>query len=87
MDPFLLEKKLAVTYRSQEDIEAAIRNHAHDEDKKELWLAYMDLWNSSGAAGVPQSKVKEQKQKYFSDLTFRTIEEFIDQAKLTKEVL
>jgi hypothetical protein len=71
---------LDVTYRPESDIEETKRRHANDSDPKQLWLAFMDLWNSSGAAAVPEDKVASQRKEYFSDVHFRTIEELISEA-------
>jgi hypothetical protein len=72
--------KLDVVHRSVSEIEEAKRRHANDADPKELWLAYMDMWNASGAAAVPADKVAHQRVKYFADVQFRTIEELILEA-------
>jgi hypothetical protein len=71
---------LDVTYRPVSDIEEARRRHATDSDPRELWLAFMDMWNATGAAAVPEDKVRHQRAKYFGSVRFRTIEELITEA-------
>jgi nucleoside-diphosphate-sugar epimerase len=80
-----LEKKtgkmLTVIHRPLADIQSALTRYANDSDKKELWLACMDLWNALGAAAVPQEKTRRQRQQYFADIDFYTIERLIDAAE------
>jgi hypothetical protein len=79
--------KLQVTYRITDSIEKDIETHKNDHDPKELWLAYMDLWNALGAAGLPEKEVIIQKEKYFIGIHFRGIEELIHDAETMKTVV
>lgn len=45
--------KLTITYKSKVEVQHDIDVHSNDADPKLLWLAYMDMWNATGAAGVP----------------------------------
>jgi nucleoside-diphosphate-sugar epimerase len=74
-------KKLKITYKPIEELEQDRANHLHDKDPTELWLAFMDLWNATGASAVPMEKVEQQKKKYFDNIHFSNIEEFIKTAE------
>lgn len=55
-----------------------------------LWLAYMDLWNANGAAGLPDEKVQAHRQKYFQGMSFMSIRDIIERGRAlqgTDEVL
>lgn len=79
--PFEVER------RSVEDMEktiareeAAIKeNAAHPPSA--LWLAYMDLWNAIGAAGLPDDKVEAHRAMYFAGLKFMTIQDIVDRGR------
>jgi nucleoside-diphosphate-sugar epimerase len=80
-------KKLKITYKSLEELEQDRAKHLHDKDPTELWLAFMDLWNATGASAVPMNKVAEQRKKYFTDIHFSNIEEFIKTAEKADYVI
>ena len=76
-----------VSYRSLEDIqetilreEAAIKEDA-GHPRSALWLAYMDLWNANGAAGLPDDKVKAHREKYFRGLSFMSVREIVEKGR------
>ncbi len=72
--------KLAITRSSLAELEEDRRRHASDTDPTQLWLAFMDIWNATGASAVPEPKTEQQRQKYFPDITFRAIEQLIKDA-------
>jgi hypothetical protein len=47
----------------------------------------MDLWNATGASAVPMDKVEQQRKKYFADIHFSNIEEFITTAEKANHVI
>lgn len=47
----------------------------------------MDLWNATGASSLPINKVEEQRKKYFNDIHFSTIEEYIKTAENADHVI
>lgn len=65
----------------------SIEDHKNDKDTKELWLAYMDLWNANGASGIPEDKKIQQREKYFQGIKFRTVENLIEEGKIKKGIL
>jgi len=75
--------KLAITYKSEEEVQKDINTHKDDSDPKLLWLGFMDMWNATGAAGVPTEKVHLHREKYFKGVHFRDITEFIKAAEGT----
>ncbi len=79
--------KLQVTYRPRKDIDETIEKHKNDKDTSELWLAYMDLWNETGAACVPFDIVQAQRKKYFQGVHFRSIQELVRDAKANPGVV
>ncbi|UJR38679.1 hypothetical protein I4U23_031345 [Adineta vaga] len=81
------DKKLQITYKSLDELEQDRTKHLHDEDPTELWLAFMDLWNATGASAVPMDKVEQQKKRYFSNIYFSNIEEFIRAAEKADRVI
>jgi hypothetical protein len=44
----------------------------------------MDMWNATGAAGLPTYKVEAQKAKFFSGLHFRSIEDLLNEEAATQ---
>ncbi|TPX19196.1 hypothetical protein DIZ76_016982 [Coccidioides immitis] len=49
-----------------------------DDDPTALWQAYMDEWNITGASAVPMDMVMRQREKFFSGLKFRGIEDLLE---------
>jgi nucleoside-diphosphate-sugar epimerase len=80
-------KKLKITYKSLEELEQNRAKHLHDKDPTELWLAFMDLWNATGASAVPMDKVEQQRKKYFANIHFSNIEEYIRTAENADHVI
>ena len=76
-----------VTYRSLEEIEKSKEEHLNDQDPKQLWFDFMDLWNATGAAGLPTDKVLKQREKYFRGIHFTTIRELIEKAQRSETVV
>ena len=68
-------------YKSIETINDDLEEHAKDEDPSQLWLAFMDEWNVTGASAVPWEDVARQREKYFKGIQFRSIEELLEDAK------
>jgi nucleoside-diphosphate-sugar epimerase len=81
------EKKLKITYKSLEQLQQDRIKHLHDKDPTELWLAFMDLWNATGASALPMEKVEQQRIKYFHDIHFLNIEQFIQTADKANHVI
>jgi len=79
--------KLTVTYKSIDEVQRDIDVHKNDADPKLLWLAFMDMWNATGAAGVPTEKVNQHREKYFKDIHFRGIEDLIREAENTSNTV
>jgi hypothetical protein len=73
---------LKISHRSQKDLQKQI-DDAESEDK--VIAAQYDMWSISGAAILPQEKLKAQQQKYFNGLKFRTVEEFLNNADTINE--
>lgn len=80
-------KKLKRTHKPLEELEQDRAKHFHDEDPTELWLAFMDLWNATGASAMPMEKVEQQRQKYFAGIYFSNIEEFIQTAEKADHII
>jgi hypothetical protein len=55
--------------------------HANDEDPSQLWVAYMDEWNVTGASAVPWEEVARQREGYFKGIKFRSIEDLLEDSK------
>lgn len=58
-----------------------LEKHANDEDLSQLWVAYMDEWNVTGASAVPWGEVERQREKFFKGVKFRSIEELLEDSK------
>lgn len=69
--------RLKVSYRSVEVLEQQV---LVAESEEKVFAAQYDLWSISGAGRLPQAKIDRHKEKYFHDITFRTVEEFLDDA-------
>eukprot|EP01119_Soliformovum_irregulare_P015644 TRINITY_DN4428_c0_g1_i1.p1 TRINITY_DN4428_c0_g1~~TRINITY_DN4428_c0_g1_i1.p1 ORF type:complete len:310 (-),score=68.01 TRINITY_DN4428_c0_g1_i1:11-940(-) len=78
--------KFEVTYRSLDEIRQSIKDHQNDANPKDLWLAYMDLWNALGASAMPE-KAYHQRSKYFSGLHFSTVKELIESAEKNPDLV
>eukprot|EP01112_Ceratiomyxa_fruticulosa_P020621 TRINITY_DN7080_c1_g1_i1.p1 TRINITY_DN7080_c1_g1~~TRINITY_DN7080_c1_g1_i1.p1 ORF type:complete len:314 (-),score=61.38 TRINITY_DN7080_c1_g1_i1:26-967(-) len=76
----LTKTHLSISYRSIESINEAIVTHKNSADPTQLWHAYMDEWNYTGASAVPQHIVELQRKKYFKDIHFRKIEDLLSDA-------
>lgn len=64
-----------------ETIEGNLERHKDDEDPAQLWVAYMDEWNVTGASAVPWEVVERQREKYFKGIKFRGIGELLEDSK------
>lgn len=82
-----IDEKLNIKYRKLEEIIKSKEEHINDEDPTLLWKDYMDLWNATGAASVPNDKVILQRNKYFLDINFMNIEMFVKKSKELKEII
>lgn len=77
-----------VEYRSLDDIEKTIEREeaALETDSSRptsaLWLAYMDLWNAIGSAGLPDDKVQAHREQYFKDMKFMSIKDIVDRGRV-----
>lgn len=69
------------------ELEDDREKHLHDQDPTQLWLAFMDLWNATGASAVPMDKVEEQRKTYFADVHFSNIEEYIQTAEKENRII
>lgn len=47
------------------------------EDRDRWYTATMDEWSFLGGTAVPRHEALEQREKYFKDVHFRTIEELL----------
>jgi nucleoside-diphosphate-sugar epimerase len=70
---------LEKSYHPVEELEKQISD-AESEDK--VIAAQYAIWSTSGAGFLPQDKLRRQKAKYFQGVKFRTIEEFLNDAKI-----
>lgn len=75
-----------VSRRSQDEIERSIDSF-DDGDISSLWLDYMDLWNATGAAGLPFDKTQQQKSTMFNKLKTMSIENLMDKAAASNSVV
>lgn len=50
-------------------------------DRKKWYTATMDEWSVLGATAVPRDVALEQREKYFKDVHFRTLEELFADSK------
>lgn len=69
-------KNLVVKYRS----EAIIQNDVQNGSQNECLLGQFEMWSVSGGAFVPQGTMANQKQKFFKDVPFRTVEKIVELA-------
>jgi nucleoside-diphosphate-sugar epimerase len=74
-------RRLDISYRPKEVLEEQVAT-AESEDK--VIAAQYDLWSISGAGKLPQDKLERQKDMYFKEIRFRTVEEFLADAEDTK---
>jgi nucleoside-diphosphate-sugar epimerase len=81
------DKKLKITHKSLEALKQDRAKHLHDKDPAELWLAFMDIWNATGASAVPMEKVEQHRKKYFTGIGFSNIEEFIETAEKANHII
>ncbi|KAJ2958592.1 hypothetical protein NQZ79_g5860 [Umbelopsis isabellina] len=80
------QTKFEIYRRSQAEIEKSIESF-NDGDISSLWLDHMDLWNATGAAGVPVGKAEQQRSTLFNNMEFMTIEQLMDKAKASNGVV
>lgn len=66
-------------YRSLAEIQEGIRTNQGTEDFQ-IWLQ-MQEWSATGAQGLPLAEVEKQRAKYFKDIHFRTVDEFLQESK------
>ncbi|OJJ35836.1 hypothetical protein ASPWEDRAFT_41077 [Aspergillus wentii DTO 134E9] len=73
-------KRFTVTHKTTENILQAVEDEKLDDVQRAI--AYMDEWNITGASAVPIDKVVEQREWFFSDMRFRGIGEYMEDAFL-----
>jgi swainsonine biosynthesis oxidoreductase SwnR len=76
-------KKEYIPISQSKRIIADAENPKYKENPRELWTAYMEEWQYSGASCVPTDITTSQHAKFFSDLTFESITTFLDRVKST----
>lgn len=69
-------------YRSLTEIQEGLRTNQGTEDFQ-IWLQ-MQEWSATGAQGLPLAEVERQRVKYFKDVHFRTVDEFLQESKTGK---
>lgn len=67
-----------VTQRTLQEIKSSIDEHQDDSDIASLWLDYMDLWNATGAAGLPIEKAKRQSREIFGGMKWMTVDDLLE---------
>jgi hypothetical protein len=67
-----------VTQRTLQEIKGSIDEHQDDSDIASLWLDYMDLWNATGAAGLPIEKAKRQSREIFGGMKWMTVDDLLE---------
>jgi nucleoside-diphosphate-sugar epimerase len=80
------QTKFELSKRSQAEIEDSIERFK-GEDTSSLWLDYMDLWNATGAAGLPVEKAEKQRLEIFGGMNFMSIEQLMDKAKASNTIV
>ncbi|KAG2173669.1 hypothetical protein INT43_005089 [Umbelopsis isabellina] len=80
------QTKFEISKRSQSEIEKSIDSF-DDGDISSLWLDHMDLWNATGAAGLPVDKTEQLRSTIFNNMKFMSIEDFMDKAKASNRVV
>src|SRR5271169_4527586 len=64
-----------------ERIMADADNPKYKDNPRELWTAYMEEWQYSGASSVPTAVTASHHTKFFSALPFETILTFLHRVK------
>lgn len=72
------ERHTKFTVRVQ-TLNEIIDTFRHGGSDKEIVFAQLQLYPASGAAKCPEQEVREQRQKYFTDVHFHTLKEIWDQ--------
>ncbi|KAG2184390.1 hypothetical protein INT43_000299 [Umbelopsis isabellina] len=80
------QTKFEVSKRPQSEIEKSIDNF-DDGDIESIGLDHMDLWNATGAVGLPSDKTEQQRLTIFNNMEFMSIEEFMDKAEANDSVV
>ena len=70
-----------MSYKSADDIQRFLEEHADDDDTPELEIARVEEWMIAGASACPQEKTLRQRAKYFGNVKFSTLEELLRVAK------
>ncbi|EEU42174.1 uncharacterized protein NECHADRAFT_79829 [Fusarium vanettenii 77-13-4] len=68
---------------SREEIDKIVEDGS---DPEKQYIASIDEWTVAGAGLVPMDVAEKQRAKFFGDVKFRTIEEFIREAQVTEFV-
>lgn len=56
-----------------------------EKDEEKVALAQFQLWSASGACAVPRDVAEKHKQKYFKNIHFRSISEFIEDSLINSD--
>lgn len=59
------------------ELEKRRDEHINDADPTIAMIADLDIWSAVGAGELPADKVARDRAKYFSDMTFRTIDDVL----------
>jgi nucleoside-diphosphate-sugar epimerase len=71
-----------VTYRPHAQLEEDSKGEGED-----ALVAQFGVWSSSGSCELPSDKVEIHRKKYFSQVNFRTLDEFLDEADRNPEII
>ncbi|KAJ2968872.1 hypothetical protein NQ176_g8963 [Zarea fungicola] len=82
LETFHSRKLTERKYRSLTEIQEGLRTNQGTEDFQ-IWLQ-MQEWSATGAQGLPLAEVERQRVKYFKDVHFRTVDEFLQESKTGK---
>ena len=68
---------MEISYKSEHEIMLFIDNHAEKEITHELEIALVEEWMMAGASACPRKKTLLQRDKYFKNMQFLNLEEFL----------
>lgn len=77
------------TFKSAQEIEDFIAEHVPrgEEDTPEMIIARVEEWMIAGATALPREKTLRQREKYFGEVKFSTLQELLLRAKDNDGVL
>ena len=78
------DRPMEKTFRSQEQIDRDFQSSPTAENREAHYIAGIEIMMITGSGACPREKTLRQREKFFKDMKFTTVEELLQTASAGK---